>query len=258
MTAEAGLIGSKRTVTGLVTRAGSGDKQAWDALVERYAPLIWSICRRYRLAGADVGQNVWLHLLDQLGNLRDPATLAGWLAATTQRECLRVLRAQTPSAATSVTGTGNIADQHTEIAEQELVRAERHTALREAFTRLPPGCQQLLALLIHDPPLPHAQISATLGIPAGGIGPLGSRCLHQLRGDPVITALISSEAAPGRDGLDGKQSAGDDRQQTARPQMTRTGRSACRCIRTRARTSAARIRSALSTWRHRCRDAHPS
>ena len=261
MTADADLIGSKRTVTGLVTRAGSGDKQAWDALVERYAPLIWSICRRYRLAGADaadVGQNVWLQLVDQLGNLRDPATLAGWLAATTQRECLRVLRAQTPSAATSVTGTGNIADQHTEIAEQELVRAERHTALRQAFTRLPPGCQQLLALLIHDPPLPHAQISATLGIPAGGIGPLGSRCLHQLRGDPVITALISSEAAPGRDGLDGKQSADDDRQQAARTQMTRTGRSACQCIRTRARTSAARIRSALSTWRHRCRDAHPS
>ena len=48
MTAEAGLIRGERTVTGLVTRAASGDKQAWDALVERYAPLIWSICRRYR------------------------------------------------------------------------------------------------------------------------------------------------------------------------------------------------------------------
>ena len=37
----------------LVTRARNGDKQAWDALVERYAPLIWSICRRHRLSGAD-------------------------------------------------------------------------------------------------------------------------------------------------------------------------------------------------------------
>ena len=35
-------------VTDLVTRARNGDKQAWDALVERYAPLIWSICRRHR------------------------------------------------------------------------------------------------------------------------------------------------------------------------------------------------------------------
>ena len=40
-------------VTDLVTRARNGEEQAWDALVERYAPLIWSICRRYRLGGAD-------------------------------------------------------------------------------------------------------------------------------------------------------------------------------------------------------------
>ena len=207
MTAEAALIRSGRTVTDLVTRAGSGDKQAWDALVERYAPLIWSICRRYQLAdadAADAGQSVWLHLVDQLGSLRDPATLAGWLAITTQRECLRVLRAQRPPTATSLTGTSNIADQHTEITKQELLRAERHAALREAFTYLPPRCQHLLALLIHDPPLPYAQIGAALGIPAGNIGPLRGRCLHKLRSDPVITALINSEAAPGRDELDGQ------------------------------------------------------
>ena len=34
-------------VTDLVTTARNGDKQAWDALVERYAPLVWSICRRH-------------------------------------------------------------------------------------------------------------------------------------------------------------------------------------------------------------------
>ena len=207
MTVEAGGIRGERTVTDLVTRAASGDKQAWDALVGRYAPLMWSICRRYRLTGADataVCQSVWLHLVDQLGNLRDPATLADWLALTTQRECWRVLRAPRPATATSLPGTGNTADQHTEITQQELLRAGRHAALREACTHLPPRCQQLLALLIHDPPLPHAQISATLGIPAGDIGPLRNRCLHMLRSNPVITALINSGAAPGRKGRNGQ------------------------------------------------------
>ena len=83
-------------VIDLVTRARNGDKQAWDALVERYSPLIWSICRRHRLADADaedVGQSVWLHLVKQLGRLRDPAALPGWLATVTRRECLRLLRA---------------------------------------------------------------------------------------------------------------------------------------------------------------------
>ena len=84
------------TVTDLVARAKDGDRQAWDALVERYAPLIWSICRRHRLGRADaddVGQSVWLRLVDQLDRVRDPAALPGWLATTARRECLRVLGA---------------------------------------------------------------------------------------------------------------------------------------------------------------------
>ena len=40
------------TIIRLVTWAKTGDTRAWDALAERYAPLIWSICRRYRLSGA--------------------------------------------------------------------------------------------------------------------------------------------------------------------------------------------------------------
>ena len=81
---------------GLVTRARNGERQAWDALVERYAPLLWSICRRHRLEAADAedaAQSVWLKLVDQLDSLRDPAALPAWLATTTRRECGRILRA---------------------------------------------------------------------------------------------------------------------------------------------------------------------
>jgi hypothetical protein len=53
--------------------------------------------------------------------------------------------------------------------------------------------QQLLALLIEDPPLPYTQISARLGIPAGSIGPTRRRCLHKLRRHPAIAALIDAE-----------------------------------------------------------------
>ncbi len=183
-------------VTALVIRARNGDKQAWDELVDRYAPLIWSICRRYRLRRADaddVGQGVWLRLVDQLGSLRDPAGLPGWLATTTQRECGRVLRAsrkqevprQWPDAA-------DIPDKVTGIAESELLRAERYAALRDAFTQLPPKSQQLIALLIQDPPLSYAEISAKLGIPVGSIGPIRGRCLEKLRRHPAIAALFNA------------------------------------------------------------------
>src|SRR6266852_8389008 len=135
------------TVTDLVTRARKGDQQAWDAMVERYAPLIWSICHRYRLSGADaedVGQAVWLLLVDRLDSLRDPAALPGWLATTTRRECIRVVRAaHGPHAALYALDAENIPDQQAGTADQELLAAERHTALRQAFTYLPPDGQQL-------------------------------------------------------------------------------------------------------------------
>ena len=74
----------------------------------------------------------------------------------------------------------------------ELLVAERHAALREALTHLPPGCQQLIALLIQDPPVPYAQISVKLGIPVGSIGPSRGRCLDRLRRYPAIAALINA------------------------------------------------------------------
>ena len=185
-------------VADMVTRARNGDRQAWDALVERYAPLIWSICRRYRLGDTeaeDVGQSVWLKLAGQLGTLRDPAALPGWLATTTRRECGRTLRtAQGPHDAGHAPDAETIADDHGQAAGQELLVAERHAALREAFGHLPPCCQQLIALLTENPPLSSAQISARLSIPVGSIGRNRGRCLDKLRHHPAIAPLINANA----------------------------------------------------------------
>src|SRR6516162_7513258 len=194
MTAKAGPARNGPSVTELVIRAKYGDKQAWDALVERYAPLIWSICRRYRLGDAeDVNQSVWLMLVDQISVLREPAALPGWLATTTQRECGRVLRAARRTQPGGQVLEDSIPDEQAPTAEEELLKAERQAALREAFTCLPPGCQRLLAMLIQDPPVPYAQISAELGIPVGSIGPTRSRCLEKLRSHPAIAALIEAD-----------------------------------------------------------------
>ena len=187
----------------LVTRAQTGDQQAWNLLVERYAPLVWSICRRYRLGGPDaqdVGQNVWLRLADQLDRIRDPAALPGWLATTTSRECAKALRAaRRPNAAGQTLEAKNIPDAKAATTEQELEQelllAERHAALREAFADLLPDRQRLLALLIEDPPVPYDKISAELGIPVGSIGPNRGRCLDKLRRHPAIAALINAERA---------------------------------------------------------------
>src|SRR4051812_21474690 len=53
----------------LLRRAAAGDATAWDTLVERYGPLVWSVARSHRLgaaAAADVYQTTWLRLLEHL------------------------------------------------------------------------------------------------------------------------------------------------------------------------------------------------
>jgi RNA polymerase sigma factor (sigma-70 family) len=180
-------------VADLVAGARNDDRQAWDALVERYAPLIWSICRRYGISGPaaeDVAQHVWLHLVESLNDLRDPAALPGWISTTTRRECCRIRRVQ-GLVADDTQVLENLPDGHAKTIEHELLMAERHATLREAFARLPLPFQRLLALLVADPPVPYAEISARLGIPVGSIGPNRSRSLDRLRRDPAIVRLIN-------------------------------------------------------------------
>jgi RNA polymerase sigma factor (sigma-70 family) len=192
-------------VIDLVARARDGDARAWNEIVDRYAPLVWFVCRRYRLSRADVddiGQTVWLLLVEQLGNLRQPAALPGWLATTTQRECLRVLRVASKYDHSELPEASQAPrDQPAEIIEQEIIEAELGAAVRTAFAELPERCRRLLAMLTSDPPMPYAQISAALSISVGSIGPQRARCLNRLRRSPALAAF--ADAVPDSAGSQG-------------------------------------------------------
>lgn len=184
-------------VMALVARATQGDQDAWNEIVERYAPLVYTICTRYRLSNhdtEDVGQTVWLLLVEQLGKLREPAALPGWLATTTARECLRVV-----TAASRAERVGTGLDESVQFVDdaaaidEEILMAERNAGLRAAFAQIPPRCQRLLAMLISDPPHTYAQIHAELGIPVGSIGPQRARCLDRLRKTTAFTAISEGE-----------------------------------------------------------------
>jgi hypothetical protein len=75
-------------------------------------------------------------------------------------------------------------------------RTARGTA--RSAPRPSPGSQQLITLLAADPPVPDAEISARLGIPAGSIGPTRRRCLDKLRQHPAIAALTTAETPTAR------------------------------------------------------------
>jgi RNA polymerase sigma factor (sigma-70 family) len=186
------------SVVALVLRAADGDQRAWDEIVERYAPLVYGVCTRYRLSRddiEDVGQTVWLLLVEHLGKLREPAALPGWLATTTARECLRTV---TVARKTDRRGAGR--DDSLQFVDdrpidEEILMAERNAVLRAAFAELPARCQQLLSMLISDPPYSYAKIHEVLEIPVGSIGPQRSRCLDRLRRTSAFIALGEGDIA---------------------------------------------------------------
>jgi RNA polymerase sigma factor (sigma-70 family) len=191
-------------VVALVLSARDGDSQAWNQIVERYAPLVWGICRRYSLGrpdADDVGQAVWLSLFQHLAAIREPAALPGWLARTTRNECLRVLRAagQRERLERTVPFESGVEGGY-DLVDEELERAARHRALRDAFAQLRPECQQLLERLFRDAPPPYLQIGSELGMKIGSIGPTRQRCLAELRRCPALAAFIEADAGAGNRG----------------------------------------------------------
>jgi RNA polymerase sigma factor (sigma-70 family) len=179
----------------MVLGARDGDKGAWDELVERYAPLVWTISRRYGLSGADVddvGQSVWLLLVEHLPGLREPAALPGWIATTTHRECLRLVKAGRRTEPADLAELSSEMPSDGVSIDEDLLRHERREAVRIAFEQLSPRCRLLLSMLVQDPPVAYREISEKLHMPVGSIGPNRARCLGRLREAPALAALIGT------------------------------------------------------------------
>ena len=171
-------------VARLVRRAAAGDRWAWERLVDQYSRLIWAITRDFKLVdsdAADVAQATWLRLLEYIDRLRSPDRVGSWLAATARNECLRSLAARKRV----VLGHDEEALEGVAAAEPDvdegLLAAERAQFVREALACLPSTWQQMLELLMADPPASYAEISDQLGLPVGSIGPTRKRCLARLR-----------------------------------------------------------------------------
>jgi RNA polymerase sigma factor (sigma-70 family) len=156
-----------------------GDKAAWDALVERYGRLVYSIPRRYGLTAEDaddVFQGVFLTAYRALGNLKDRSRLSSWLITTTHRECWRVGKRSSryPNLDEQI-------DNVAEPKEEQVEDWERRHLVRQALASLGGRCEQLLKLLFMEQhEASYERIAEKLEMKIGSIGPTRARCLEKL------------------------------------------------------------------------------
>lgn len=170
-------------VTDIMQAAAAGDQRAWDALVARFNRLVWSVARGTGLATEDAAeavQSTWLHLVEHLDRIDDPERLAGWLATTARRESFRLHRLGTRATAVGDEVLEQMPSGEPAVG-RDLIVAERDRALWAGLGRLGARCQELLRLLVADPPVAYGTISEVLGMPIGSIGPTRARCLDRLR-----------------------------------------------------------------------------
>lgn len=167
----------------LVRGAARGDTQAWNELVKRFTPMVQSIARSHRLAAADVAdivQTTWLKLVEHLDRIESPERVGAWLATTARRESLRLARLSGREIKVDDTALAARPAQAAEV-DDDLLNAERDAVVRIAFHRLPARGQAILGLLMGDASLSYRDLSDTLDMPIGSIGPTRQRYLEVLR-----------------------------------------------------------------------------
>lgn len=193
-TQQAAIAGVRREAddpTALLERARHGDAEAWDALVERYTALLWSVARSHRLTtadAADVVQTTWLRLLQHADRIHDPERLASWLGTTVRRECWRLRHKagrELPSEVEQVD-----ADDRT--PEDDVLAADRDARVRAAITSLPRHYRVLLQALTAEPAPSYAEVAELLDLPIGSIGPMRGRALRLLREHPLLAADVAA------------------------------------------------------------------
>jgi hypothetical protein len=93
MKATSNTIGN--SVSGeIVQSAAAGVEDAWDAIVDAYAGLVWAVAQRgcvNTLTAAEVSRITWMRFQDRLGAI-PPEAIGGWLTRTAEREGIRLAR----------------------------------------------------------------------------------------------------------------------------------------------------------------------
>jgi RNA polymerase sigma factor (sigma-70 family) len=186
-------------LVGLLRAARGGDARAWERLHERLDPMVRGIARSFRLSPSDVddvAQTTWLRLLSHIDRVREPAAVAGWLATTARRECLRVLQTplrEWPTDDPELGEGSDLADP-----ERELLESERRVVLGRALATLPSRHRQLMTLLVTEPSMDYQQLSAKLRMPIGSIGPTRARSLMRLQRHAELRSVCQAPASQSR------------------------------------------------------------
>ena len=162
----------------LATRAGAGDRDAFDVLVVRHQRAVYQVCFRFvreHAEASDAMQDAFVKAWRALPRFKGDAAFATWLYRVAVNTCLSRLAARRPPA-DPARRRRHRRGPAVESGDMVLQR-EQAAAVRRAVDRLPARQRATVILRVfHD--LPHADIAAVLG---SSVGSVKANFFHALR-----------------------------------------------------------------------------
>jgi RNA polymerase sigma-70 factor (ECF subfamily) len=125
-------------VAELVERARTGDRAAYGALVERFQPTVYAVALtrlRNSAEAQELAQEVFIHSMTKLDQLREPRCFAGWLRQITVRMAINRLARRGPVHGTEPEVLENAPAVSANPLE-EMIRAEQRAELLHGLSRL--------------------------------------------------------------------------------------------------------------------------
>jgi RNA polymerase sigma-70 factor (ECF subfamily) len=136
----------------LVERAQGGDREAFGLLVEQFQRTVYAICLGrlgHASEAAELTQEVFLHVMNRLDQLREPERFAGWLRQVAARMAINRATRRVPPSPIQDEGLEGLGASHDNPLET-LIRHERAARLWEGLARLKPlDRETLVAFYIH-------------------------------------------------------------------------------------------------------------
>ncbi len=124
----------------LVERAQQGDRRAYGDLVERFQGYVYSLAlnRLHNHGEAqELAQEVFIHAMVKLPQLRDPRCFTAWLRQITVRKAINRKVRRGPALAVAPEVLQNVSADADQPVDR-LIRDERHDAVRAGLVRLQP------------------------------------------------------------------------------------------------------------------------
>jgi RNA polymerase sigma-70 factor (ECF subfamily) len=169
----------------LIPRAASGDRSAFEALVERHRGMVYRVA--YQFAGNhhdadDIAQEVFVKVYRSLERFRHDAQFTSWLYRIAMNACIDYRRRQQPAGVSGEEAELALANtaEETPGPEDRAYAGELGAALERAIGGLPAG-QRIVFVMRHHEGLKLSEIAEALGLAEGTVKRQLHAAVHRLR-----------------------------------------------------------------------------